>query len=37
VTWLYIYGYYEEAVKVCDLLSEIEFMVYGGMQIIRAA
>lgn len=24
-TWLYIYGYYEDAVKVCDLLSEVEF------------
>lgn len=24
-TWLYIYGYYEDAVKVCDLLSGMEF------------
>lgn len=24
-TWLYIYGYYEEAIGVCDLLREIEF------------
>lgn len=24
-TWLYIYGYYEEAASVCDLLSEVEF------------
>lgn len=24
-TWLYIYGYYEEAIAVCDLLSEIVF------------
>lgn len=24
-TWLYIYGYYEDAVRVCDLLSELEF------------
>ncbi len=24
-TWLYIYGYYEDAIKVCDMLREIEF------------
>lgn len=37
-TWLYIYGYYEDAIKVCDILQDIEFSenydIWGGMWII---